>query len=153
MCGQLHTPLAFPPGERVPGTHSLGSWVSPIAGLDDVERIKLLTVPGLELWSLRCPIAIPTALPLLLDHVLNLTNSVRTLTNHCLSWRCIQNPRMRPRCCLRHLALYLPWPDNPHGVNTPSNKWWGLQIMKFLIMEFSPDFWYRLSLCFFLVLS
>jgi hypothetical protein len=27
----------FTPGEKAPGTHSIGGWVGPRAGLDDVE--------------------------------------------------------------------------------------------------------------------
>jgi hypothetical protein len=38
------------PGERAPHrTHSIGGWVDPRAGLDDVEKRKFLTIPGLEL--------------------------------------------------------------------------------------------------------
>jgi hypothetical protein len=29
----------FTPGERAPGTHWIGGWVDPRAGLDDVEKI------------------------------------------------------------------------------------------------------------------
>jgi hypothetical protein len=36
-------PCHFTPGERAPGTHWIG------AGLDDVEKGKFLTLPGLEL--------------------------------------------------------------------------------------------------------
>jgi hypothetical protein len=32
----------FTPEERVPGTHWIGGWVGPRAGLDDMERRKLL---------------------------------------------------------------------------------------------------------------
>jgi hypothetical protein len=42
----------FTPGESAPGTHWIGGWVDPSAGLDDVEKRKLLTLPGLELRSL-----------------------------------------------------------------------------------------------------
>jgi hypothetical protein len=38
----------FTPGERGPGTHWIG-WVGPRTGLDDVEKRKILTLPGLEL--------------------------------------------------------------------------------------------------------
>jgi hypothetical protein len=41
-------PGRFTPGERAPGTHWIGEWVDPIAGLDDVEKRKFLTPPGLE---------------------------------------------------------------------------------------------------------
>jgi hypothetical protein len=42
----------FIPGERVPGTHWIGGWVDSRTGLDDVEKRKFLTLPGLELRSL-----------------------------------------------------------------------------------------------------
>jgi hypothetical protein len=34
--------------ERDPINHWIGDWVGPRTGLDDVEKRKLLTVPGLE---------------------------------------------------------------------------------------------------------
>jgi hypothetical protein len=42
-------PSRFTPGERAPGTHWIGGWVDPSAGLDNVEKRKFLTLPGLEL--------------------------------------------------------------------------------------------------------
>jgi hypothetical protein len=39
----------FTPGERAHGTHWIRGWVDPRAGLDDVEKTKFLTLPGLEL--------------------------------------------------------------------------------------------------------
>jgi hypothetical protein len=33
----------FTPGERAPGTHWIGDWVNPRAGLDDLEKILDLT--------------------------------------------------------------------------------------------------------------
>jgi hypothetical protein len=44
-----------PPGERAASTHWIGSWVGPRAGLDNVEKRKFLTLPGLVLWPLSCP--------------------------------------------------------------------------------------------------
>jgi hypothetical protein len=46
MGGQLYAPAALPPGKNA-GTHCIGSWVNPRAGLD-VEKRKFLTLPGLE---------------------------------------------------------------------------------------------------------
>jgi hypothetical protein len=43
-------PGRFTPGERAPGTHSIGGWVDPRIGLDDLE-----TLPGLELRLLSRP--------------------------------------------------------------------------------------------------
>jgi hypothetical protein len=37
------------PGRFTPGTHWMGGWVDPIAGLDDVEKRKILALPVLEL--------------------------------------------------------------------------------------------------------
>jgi hypothetical protein len=48
-------PDSFTPGERAPGTHWIGGWVDPRAGLDDVEKSKFLTQPGLELRPLSRP--------------------------------------------------------------------------------------------------
>jgi hypothetical protein len=48
-------PGRFIPGERGPGTHSLGGWVGHRAGLDNVEKRKFLTLPGLELRPLGRP--------------------------------------------------------------------------------------------------
>jgi hypothetical protein len=38
----------YPPG-KVPGTHWIGGWVGPRTGLDDAEKRKFRTLPGLEL--------------------------------------------------------------------------------------------------------
>jgi hypothetical protein len=40
-------PGRFTPGEIAPGTHWIGGWVDPRAGLDDMEKRKFLTLPGL----------------------------------------------------------------------------------------------------------
>jgi hypothetical protein len=49
VSGQLHAPAALPPEETACGAHLIGGWVDPRAGLDDVEKRKFLTLPGLEL--------------------------------------------------------------------------------------------------------
>jgi hypothetical protein len=43
------TPLPLYPRERAPGTHFIGGWVDPRAGLDDMEKWKFLNLSGLEL--------------------------------------------------------------------------------------------------------
>jgi hypothetical protein len=45
-------PGRFTPGERAPGTHWIGGWVDPRAGLNDMEEWKFLTLPRLELQPL-----------------------------------------------------------------------------------------------------
>jgi hypothetical protein len=42
VSGQRHAPVALYPGERTPGTHCIGGWVGPIAGLDTEARGKIL---------------------------------------------------------------------------------------------------------------
>jgi hypothetical protein len=39
----------FIPGEGALGTNWIGGWVDPRASLDDMEKRKSLTLPGLEL--------------------------------------------------------------------------------------------------------
>jgi hypothetical protein len=55
MSGQLHAQAALPPGKEPPGTHWIGGWVGPRAGMDDLEKRKFLTLPGLELRTLSRP--------------------------------------------------------------------------------------------------
>jgi hypothetical protein len=43
----------FTPRERAPGTNWIGSWVDPRADLNDLEKRKFLTLPGLELRPLH----------------------------------------------------------------------------------------------------
>jgi hypothetical protein len=43
------------PRERAPRTYWIGGWVDPRASLDDVEKRKFLTLPGLELRHLDRP--------------------------------------------------------------------------------------------------
>jgi hypothetical protein len=45
-------PDHFTPRVKVPGTHGIGGWVGPRAGLDDMEKKKLLTLLGLKLQPL-----------------------------------------------------------------------------------------------------
>jgi hypothetical protein len=48
-------PGRFTPRERDPGTHWIGGWVDPRAGLEDAEKRKFLTLPRLELRPLSRP--------------------------------------------------------------------------------------------------
>jgi hypothetical protein len=45
-------PRHINPGETAPGTHWIGGWVGPRAGLDDVEKRNFLILPELELRPL-----------------------------------------------------------------------------------------------------
>jgi hypothetical protein len=49
-------PGRFTPGGRSPpGVHWIGGWVGPRTGLEDMERRKVLPLPGLELRPLDRP--------------------------------------------------------------------------------------------------
>jgi hypothetical protein len=48
-------PCNFTQGHRTPGTHCIGGWVGPRAGLDDVEKREFLTLPGLKRRPLGRP--------------------------------------------------------------------------------------------------
>jgi hypothetical protein len=50
--GSSSRPGRFTPGERAPSTHWIGGWVDLRVGLDDLEKTKFLTLPGLELRPL-----------------------------------------------------------------------------------------------------
>jgi hypothetical protein len=52
----------FTPDESAPGTHWIGGWVDPRAGLDDVEKRKFLALPGLELRPFGRPARIQSLL-------------------------------------------------------------------------------------------
>jgi hypothetical protein len=80
-------PCRFTPGERAPGTHWVWGWVGPRAGLNDVEKRKFLTLPGLKLRLLRCPaqpVARPTPLSRLVAPFCSTVGytSVRTIGSH-----------------------------------------------------------------------
>jgi hypothetical protein len=46
-------PGRFTPGERAPVTHWIGCWVGLRTRLENVEKRKFLTLPGLELRPLE----------------------------------------------------------------------------------------------------
>jgi hypothetical protein len=50
----------FTPRERAPGTHWIGGWVDPSAGLDDVEKRKVLALQRLELRPFGRPASLYT---------------------------------------------------------------------------------------------
>jgi hypothetical protein len=52
----ISRPDRFTPGERAPVTHWIGGWVDLVAGLDDLEKRKFLTLPRLELRPLDRPV-------------------------------------------------------------------------------------------------
>jgi hypothetical protein len=56
-------PCRFNAGKSAPGTHWIGGWVGPRAGLDAMEKINILRLPGIEPGpSSPYPVAIPTEL-------------------------------------------------------------------------------------------
>jgi hypothetical protein len=63
VSSQPDAPAALPPGKEPPVTHWIGGWVDPRASLDDVEKRKFLTLPGLELGPLGRPARTDYAIP------------------------------------------------------------------------------------------
>jgi hypothetical protein len=55
MSGQLYAPGRSTPSERATGTHWIEGWVDLRAGLDNLEKRKLFTLPGFELRPLGRP--------------------------------------------------------------------------------------------------
>jgi hypothetical protein len=55
LSGQLHAQVAFTPGKRSSGAHSIGNWLDAIAGVDDLEKRKLLVLLEFELRPLGLP--------------------------------------------------------------------------------------------------
>jgi hypothetical protein len=46
-------PGRFTPGERAPCTYFIRSWVDPRAGLDDIEKLKILDPTGTRIPTAR----------------------------------------------------------------------------------------------------
>jgi hypothetical protein len=65
VSGQLHAMAYLPPGRDL-RTQWIGGWVGPRAGLNDVEKRKFLTLPGLKLRSLGRPARSQVAIPIVL---------------------------------------------------------------------------------------
>jgi hypothetical protein len=59
VSGQIHAPVALPPGKGASGTHWIGGWVGPIAVLDAVMKRKIAS-PRRE-SNPRTPIVQPLA--------------------------------------------------------------------------------------------
>jgi hypothetical protein len=49
-CVQLHASAVLLPEKSPPGTHWIGGWVGPKAGVDAMEKRKNLSLPEIELW-------------------------------------------------------------------------------------------------------
>jgi hypothetical protein len=48
VSGHLHVPAALPPEVRATGTHWIGGWVGPRAGLDEVEKKKFVDLSVIQ---------------------------------------------------------------------------------------------------------
>jgi hypothetical protein len=87
--------VSFTPRGKIPppsSTHWIGDWLGPRAGLDDVEKRKFLTLPGLELRPLCRPARSQSLSRLLLCH----------------SWRCIGDLSIqRPTIPLKNLFFFI----------------------------------------------
>jgi hypothetical protein len=68
-------PGRFTPGERAPGTHWIGGWAGLRAGVDDLEKRKFLTLPGLELQPVASRYT-NYAIPAPIEYLISLVNIV-----------------------------------------------------------------------------
>ena len=75
MRGQLHAPAALYPQEG-PGTHFIGSWVGPKAGLNRCGKIS--PPPGFDPWTVQ-PVASRYT-----DYATRLTNTACSSGNYWL---------------------------------------------------------------------
>jgi hypothetical protein len=82
VSGQLHAPAALLPEERAPGTHWIGSWVGPRTGLNDVEKMTFLSMPGLELRPLCRSSPLPVVIPTALSQFLSSSNTENISRRH-----------------------------------------------------------------------
>jgi hypothetical protein len=89
------SPCRFTPGERAPGTHWIGGWVDPRAGLDNAEKRKFLILPGLELWAVGRPVTIPTALSRLFNFGSYQSSSIKKKVRRKMSGDNVQTSRWR----------------------------------------------------------
>jgi hypothetical protein len=68
--------------ERAPGTHWIGGWINPRAGLDDLEKGKFLSLSGLELWPLGRPASSQSLYRLHILFHSSLPNSTKQTNNN-----------------------------------------------------------------------
>jgi hypothetical protein len=121
-CEVSFAPLLLYPWGRTPGTHSVGGWVGPRTGLDDVEKRKFFTLLGLELWPLCRPASLP--FDILAHQVtveLSLIQALCSCLQHVLSLLSLM--------CLHHLL-----PGN-------SFQWWMFPLL--WVPELSPCLSYQ----------
>ena len=82
--------------------------------------------------------------PSLLPYFLNINANIivtSMLSSSTQSWG------FPPKLCM-HFSLHacrMLNPSHPPWVGHPNNIWWGVQVMKLLIMQFSPVAWYFFS--------
>jgi hypothetical protein len=109
VSAQHHAPATLPLDERVLGIHWIGDWVGPRAGLDDAEKIKFFTLPGLELRPIRRP---ARSQPL---YRLSYLDS-HSFTNP--SWYCFpfKNWPIRPRKLAQAITLDICIRDMPGSI-------------------------------------
>jgi hypothetical protein len=103
----VSSPGRFTSEETEPCTHSIGRWVVPRAGLNDKEKWKFLTLPGLELWLLGRPASSQTL------YRLRYRGLFFSCTLLCWLFNCVEHyvstewcfPAEQP-CCTRGLVTF-----------------------------------------------
>jgi hypothetical protein len=107
-------PQRFSPGERTPGTHCIGGWVGPRAGLDTEARGKtLLPLPGIERRSPGRPVCSQTlywlsypAHLLFMQHVLLIWKIKSVLCMFDYAWRYISKGKHRKIMLTKFIMIW-----------------------------------------------
>jgi hypothetical protein len=86
--------------ERALDTHWIGGWVDPRTGLDNVEKRKFLTVPGLQLRPL-CRPAYNQSLSRLMEGLGQLKNPLTSFGIEPATFKFVAQ-------CLNQLGYYVP---------------------------------------------
>jgi hypothetical protein len=95
----IFTPRPLYPRGKIPGTHLIGGWVDVRTDLDDLEKIKFLALPGLELRPLYRP--------------------ARSLSLYRRSYPGSEETEVLgeilPQCHIVHNKSYIIWPGLEHS--------------------------------------
>jgi hypothetical protein len=109
------------PWERTLGVHWIGGWVDPRAGLDDAEKKKFFTLPGLELRPLGRPAAIQATLSWLPGKVSRKKRDVLSVYLLAFSTSCTiprnERPLFAARPRTRGHEVQSGWLNMSHHVN------------------------------------
>jgi hypothetical protein len=117
------TPLPLYPRERAPGTHFIGGWVHPRASLDDMEKWKFFTLPGLEL-----------PLPLVVQPVASRhTAWAIPAPNYAWLWQSQEKPWSKSTEILKYKSNFRAGYRNERQIK-PHSSWFSLNMIHILYL-------------------